>query len=75
MSEEMLKALILCAVAVVILAGIAVLTLLIVRSVRKSSQTRAAVHRESGEVDAQPFSVLQEITYIHSQDRLDPQDV
>ena len=82
MNEEMLKNLILCAVAVMFVALVVVLVLLLVRTLRKSRNAQPQqtpevpqpVAQSAPDGEARPFAVEQEITFIHSQDRLDPED-
>ena len=88
MTAEELKILAMCAAGVLMLAGIVVMILLICRSKRKAtgvSKNRAAEANSPKADPDQPsfkpltnrfgdFSVVNEITLIHSQERLDSED-
>ena len=70
MNEEMLKNLILCAGAVMLIALVEVLALLLIRRFLENRNAQP-----TDQVEAKPFAVEAEITFLHSQDRLDAEDL
>lgn len=76
MNEEMLKNLILCAGAVMLIALVVVLALLLIRRFLENRNAQPeAPAQPTDQVEAKPFAVEAEITFLHSQDRLDAEDL